>query len=215
MAVRPMTSERKPFTPTPVGLHRGVFVDVYYDWDKESTFEGATTIKDYVYLAVELDPAVGLTIVNDQERPFWVAQRYSIVGDRMGPDNRLVNRVDYQHAVLKNRDNILPVLRDAAGEPQVFIGPKHTIYKQLVNWGGPDFPEAYAKGLVSLEKMIGHQCKVLVKHGNPDKNGQVWPRISDLFPPDPGQSIKPSGFYIRTKDRPKDDDESKEGDLPF
>jgi hypothetical protein len=79
-----------------------------------------------------------------------------------------------------------------------------TLYKDLVAWRGQPFTAAELKGF-DVEKVIGTSCQLFVQHR--DREGSTWSDVSAITKAPNGQRLKPSGNYVRVKDRePANDD---------
>ena len=228
MAVKPQTStKREPYPPIPMGMHPGVLVDVYYSENVEGTWEGITSLKDYVNLAVEFDT----TVVPERDiqgivRPSWLANRWAVSMERKAnalwaetvhktiklksgevkdyglyKEGDVVYSGNYQDCYLRNSDYELPVELDDNDEPNLFIGPRHGIYKLLAGWGGDDFIAAWQSGDVSFEGLVGKNAQFLITNGKPAASGQIYSKIKEMAPPTEGQALVPSEHYVRIKER--------------
>lgn len=218
-----------PCPPSPAGsMHKAVFVDFYYDYDRKVKYKDNENYRDFIHMVLEMDTEIGMAVVEGVERPYWVNQRETInpvrlatqeflekihrewkdkagkIHDKPYELNGEVFAVDYARGAADYQITIDPTV-DENGEPNFFIGPQHNLYKRLKEFGEENFEEAYNSGGISPESLVGKNCQVKIEHGKPDTNGQVWPRITALAPPRPDQDIKPSSHYVRVKDREQEE----------
>lgn len=78
---------------------------------------------------------------------------------------------------------------------------KSTLYKDLKSWRGREFTQEELDGF-DLEKVIGAPCNLLIQHD--EKDGSVYGNVTAITKATAGSALKPSGSYIRKKDRKED-----------
>jgi len=215
MAVHSSTP-RKLFTPTPTGLHPAVIVDIYYRYDIPDTYKKISTVKDRCWIVWQFDRSLGTTKWQGKEVSYWQTLRFNVTPIRYtgeGENREVVDNKQYKADVMRDPSNIIPVTYDDDGDLDMFLGERHTLYKEFAGWGGEDFKKAVKDQVFSIEKLIAShaQFQILVAHSAPDDDGQVWPRAQALSAPLEGQKVEPVD-YERMKDRQPDDSDEA---LPF
>lgn len=178
-----VTMSKRDYTPCPAGFHKAVCADVSYRWQVEGKFG----VKDQVWLAFLIDPAVGTVEMKGEQRPFKVNAIFNVYADKDG--------------------NGKPVLDDKS-EPNLRLTEKQSLYEFLEGWGGMDFTTAIKEGQISLENLVGQQCQINVAQKE-NADGRIFANIKSIAPPQEGQDLKADG-YTREKDR-----EAADKELPF
>lgn len=82
----------------------------------------------------------------------------------------------------------------------VSLHEKSSLHKDLKSWRGKAFTAEELLGF-DVEKVIGAQCQLVITHE--DKDGITYGNITAIMRADKKKSLKPSGDYIRWKDRPE------------
>ena len=216
------STPRKLFTPTPVGLHPAVIVDVYYRFDVPDEYQGVATMKDQAWIVWQFDRSLCTTTWKGKEVSYWQTCRYNVtpirrvaVEGQEEPD--VVDNKQYKVDTMRDSGCIVPPFFDENEDLDMFLGTRHALYKAFLGWGAGDFARAVEEGTFSLEGLIRDQAQfqLLIGHSQKDKHGQVWPRLQSLAAPVEGQAVVPVD-YERMKDRPPDDEEEKgDSGLPF
>lgn len=80
----------------------------------------------------------------------------------------------------------------------VSLHEKSTLYKDLKGWRSKPFTADELRGF-DLEKVIGAPCQLVVTHDEVD--GATYANITAIMKADAKNIIKPSGSYVRAKDR--------------
>lgn len=87
---------------------------------------------------------------------------------------------------------------------------KAKLRQHLESWRGRVFSEEELNGF-DLENILGVPCQLQVIH-HTNKAGKTYANVAGVVPPSKGQpSLRPSGDYIRHKDR-KEENESAPGE---
>jgi hypothetical protein len=81
----------------------------------------------------------------------------------------------------------------------VSLHEKAALRKDLKSWRGRDFTPEELDGF-DVEKCIGAPCQVIVEHS--EKEGTVYANVTKVLKAGP-KRLKPSGKYVRHKDRPE------------
>jgi hypothetical protein len=76
---------------------------------------------------------------------------------------------------------------------------KSNLAKDLKSWRGRAFTAEELSGF-DVEKVLGAPCKLLVQHT--EKDGATYANVTAIMRADPHGTLKPSGRYVRAKDRP-------------
>ena len=80
----------------------------------------------------------------------------------------------------------------------VSLHEKSTLFKDLKAWRGRAFTAEELAGF-DLEKVIGAPCQLVITHD--ESEGKTYANITAILKADPKNILKPSGKYIRAKDR--------------
>jgi hypothetical protein len=80
----------------------------------------------------------------------------------------------------------------------VSLHEKSSLYKDLKGWRGRAFTADELRGF-DLENVLGKPCQLVVVHE--DKDGSTYANITAVVKADPKNQLKPSGKYVRAKDR--------------
>lgn len=83
------------------------------------------------------------------------------------------------------------------------INEKSTFFKDLKGWFGRGPTDSFDTDL-----LIGKPCQVLIQHE--EKDGTVYGNVTSVLKPS-GNKAKPSGKYVRVKDRVKEQAASPNG----
>jgi hypothetical protein len=75
---------------------------------------------------------------------------------------------------------------------------KATLFKDLKAWRGRPFTAEELKGF-DLEKVLGAPCQLVITHS--EVEGKVYANVTAILKADSKNILKPSGQYIRAKDR--------------
>lgn len=75
---------------------------------------------------------------------------------------------------------------------------RSSLYKFLTSWRGKTFSAEELTGF-DLEKLLGAPCQLVVTHD--ERDGIVYGNITTVLKAARGQALKPSGSFIRHKDR--------------
>jgi hypothetical protein len=91
------------------------------------------------------------------------------------------------------------------------LDERSTLYKDLTSWRGKAFTAEELSGF-DLERLIGAPCKVVVSYAQ--KHNATFANVIAVLKT--GQKTKPSGKYVRIKDRPGATGPTQlDGQLPF
>lgn len=77
---------------------------------------------------------------------------------------------------------------------------KSSLHKDLKSWRGRAFTPEELAGF-DLEKLIGVPCQILVQHE--ERDGVPYGNIAAITKAEKTHWLKPSGKYVRVKDRPE------------
>ena len=80
----------------------------------------------------------------------------------------------------------------------VSLHEKATLYKDLKAWRGKAFTADELRGF-DIERVLGAPCQLVVTHE--ERDGVVYGNVTALMKADPKNILKPTGKYIRAKDR--------------
>lgn len=75
---------------------------------------------------------------------------------------------------------------------------KSALYKDLKSWRGRAFTPEELKGF-DVEKLLHVPCTLMLVHE--EREGNVYANISAIGRAEKGNELKPSGKYVRVKDR--------------
>ena len=88
------------------------------------------------------------------------------------------------------------------------LNEKASLRKFLRGWFGRDLSKAELEDF-DTETLIGKPAQLVVVHQH--KDGKVYANIAACTPDKSGDALKPSGKFVRTKDRVKDGNQKSEG----
>lgn len=101
----------------------------------------------------------------------------------------------------------------------VSLHEKAGLRKFLKSWRGRDFTKEELDGF-DTENVINAPAQIVIAHA--EKDGTVYGNIATILKADPARKLKPSGKFVRRKDRPEnagnghdDDAPPDDGSLPF
>lgn len=106
------------------------------------------------------------------------------------PKFRIVFEID------KKMDNGKPFLASKKYTPS--LGDRATLRKDLKDWRGKEFTLEELKAF-DLENVIGAPCNIVITHE--ESNEKIYANITAIIPA-AGEKLKPTGKYVRIKDRP-------------
>ena len=92
---------------------------------------------------------------------------------------------------------------------------KSAIRHDLASWRGRDFTPEEMKGF-ELDNIVGKRCRLFIEHQT--KDGTTYANVTKVVKAEKGDTLEPSGEYVRVQDRPTDEPASSEtdgGDQPF
>lgn len=101
------------------------------------------------------------------------------------------------------------------------LNSKATLRKHLKSWRGKDFTADELAGF-DIEKIIGSPCQLVIEH-NESNDGRMYANITAIIKAKDNNKLKPTGDYVRMKDRPAKDGETpkakkeelEKDDIPF
>jgi hypothetical protein len=80
----------------------------------------------------------------------------------------------------------------------VSLHEKSSLYKDLKGWRGRAFTADELRGF-DLENVVGKPCQLVVAHN--DVDGTTYANVQAILKADVKNQLKPSGKYVRAKDR--------------
>jgi hypothetical protein len=88
--------------------------------------------------------------------------------------------------------------RPFTAQKQYTVHEKASLFKDLKSWRGKQFTPDELAGF-DVEKVIGAPCQIVIVHE--EKDGSIYGNITAIMKADSKNKLKPSGNYIRAKDR--------------
>ena len=82
----------------------------------------------------------------------------------------------------------------------VSLHEKATLHKDLKSWRGKPFTADELRGF-DVEKVLGAPCQLVIT--NTEKDGMVYANVTAIMKAKKNFQLKPSGNYVRYKDRPE------------
>ena len=99
----------------------------------------------------------------------------------------------------------------ASKQYTVSLHEKASLHKDLKSWRGKPFTAEELAGF-DVEKVLGAPCQLLIEQE--EKDGMTYGNIKAVMKADKRTVLKPSGKFVRAKDRKPKDTAPEEGD-PF
>lgn len=89
------------------------------------------------------------------------------------------------------------------------LNSKSTLRKHLKSWRGTDFTAEELAGF-DIEKLIGVPCQLVIEH-NEGKDGNTYANLQAIIKAKENNKLKPTGEYIRMKDRAEKGEQKDDG----